>query len=37
MTFLFLGFLGIVSLAGMITPQKAFSDSENRYLQKTAI
>ena len=34
MTFLFLGFLGIVSLAGMITPQKAFSDSENRYLQK---
>lgn len=34
MTFLFLGFLGIVSLFSMAAPQKAFSDSENRYLQK---
>ena len=34
MTFLFLGFLGVLSLLSIVTPQKAFSDSENRYLQK---
>ena len=33
-TFLFLGFLGVLSLLSIVTPQKAFSDSENRYLQK---
>ena len=32
-TFLFLGFLGVLSLLSIVTPQKAFSDSENRYLQ----
>ena len=34
MTFLFLGFLGVLSLLSIVTPQKAFSDSENRYFQK---
>ena len=34
MTFLFLGFLGVLSLLSIVTPQKAFSDSEIRYLQK---
>ena len=33
MTFLFLGFLGVLSLLSIVTPQKAFSDSKNRYLQ----
>ena len=37
-TFLFLGFLGVLSLLSIVTPQKAFSDSENRYFtEKTGI
>ncbi len=34
MTWMFLAFLGTVSVISMGKPQKAFSESENRYLQK---
>lgn len=34
MTWVFLGFLGTISAISVIAPQKAFSESENRYLQK---
>lgn len=33
MTWMFAGFLGIMCLAGIVKPQKSFSESENRYLQ----
>lgn len=33
MTWMFAGFLSIICLAGIVKPQKSFSESENRYLQ----
>lgn len=33
-TFLFLGFLGVMAFLSAIMPQKGFSETENRYLQK---
>lgn len=33
-TFLFLGFLGAMACLGAVMPQKAFSEAENKYLQK---
>lgn len=33
MTWMFAGFLGVMCLAGLVIPQKSFSETENRYLQ----
>ena len=36
MTFGFLGMLGILTVASALAPEKGFSETENRYLQKKA-
>ena len=37
MTFGFLGMLGILTAASILIPERGFSETENRYLQKKEI